>query len=90
MTHIVFMKFPSRSIAEQVKEKLLGMEGKIPSLRSIEVGIDIVRSERSWDLSLLTRFDDRAGLDAYATHPVHLEVLNFIRAHVTQTAAVDY
>ncbi len=90
MTHIVLMKFPSHDVAKAVREKLLGMRGRIPSLREIEVGLDCTRSERSWDLALLTRFDDQAGLDAYATHPVHLEVLSFIRTHITDVAAVDY
>lgn len=90
MTHIVFMKFPDQHISKQVQEKLLGMRGQIPSLREIEVGLDVTRSERSWDLALLTRFDDQAGLDAYATHPVHIEVLGYIREHLVEVAAIDY
>ena len=90
LTHIVFMKFPSLEIAEQVRQKLLALEGNIPSLRSIEAGLDITRSGRSWDLALFTRFDDQAGLDAYAIHPKHMEVLAFIKENVTEVAAVDY
>jgi hypothetical protein len=90
LTHIVFMKFPNLDVSNEVKRKLMAMEDKIPTLRSIEVGIDITRSKRSWDLVLLTRFDDQAGLDAYAIHPVHLDVLAFIRANVLEVAAIDY
>jgi hypothetical protein len=90
LTHIVFMKFPTLEVAEQVQQKLLALEGNIPSLRSIEAGLDITRSGRSWDLALLTRFDDQAGLDAYAIHPKHVDVLTFIKANVTEVAAVDY
>jgi len=90
LTHIVFMKFPSTDIAKEVQQKLLDMSGKIPSLRDLEAGLDITRSERSWDLVLVTRFDDQSGLDAYAVHPVHEQVLQFIRNHVTHVAAVDY
>ena len=90
LTHIVFMKFPSLEIAEQVRQKLLALEGNIPSLRSIEAGLDITRSGRSWDLALFTRFDDQAGLDSYAIHPKHMEVLAFIKENVTEVAAVDY
>jgi hypothetical protein len=90
LTHIVFMKFPSQDIAQQVQQKLLALKGQIPTLRSIEAGLDITRSGRSWDLALLTRFDDQAGLDAYATHPTHLEVLSFIKANIIESAAVDY
>ena len=90
LTHIVFMRFPSRDIALQARDILLSMKGKIPPLKHLEAGVDIVRSERSWDVALLTRFDDKAGLDAYAVHPVHQEALKFLRAHATSSAAVDY
>jgi hypothetical protein len=90
LTHIVFLKFPDQAIAAEVRRRLLAMDGHIPTLRSIEVGLDITRSGRSWDLALLTRFDDQAGLDAYAVHPVHKEVLAFIGEHVLEVAAVDY
>ena len=90
LTHIVFLRFSSIDIAKEAKEKLLSMEGKIPVLKSIEVGIDIVRSARSWDLALLTRFEDKAGLDAYGVDPVHKQVATFLRAHAKEIAAVDY
>jgi len=90
LTHIVFLKFPDLEVAAEVRRRLLAMDGQIPTLRSIEAGVDITRSGRSWDLALLTRFDDQAGLDAYAVHPVHKEVLAFIGEHVLEVAAVDY
>jgi len=90
LTHIVFIKFPDQTLAAEARKRLLSMAGKIPSLLSIEAGVDITRSGRSWDLALLTRFADQAGLDAYAIHPVHQEVLVFIRENATGSAAVDY
>ena len=90
LTHIVFIRFTSIEIVDEARQKLLSMEGKIPSLRSIEVGVDITRSKRSWDLALVTRFEDQAGLDAYGVHPVHKKVQGFLRSHATSVAAVDY
>ncbi len=46
----------------------------MPSLRSMEVGIDFMGSERSYDLVLIATFDDEAGLAAYDKHPSHEEV----------------
>ena len=59
VTHIVFFKLKDRSAVaiSQAKDKLLSMEGKIDVLRHLEVGVDIIRSERSYDLALLTKFD---------------------------------
>ena len=62
----------------------------MPSLRSMEVGIDFMGSERSYDLVLIATFDDEAGLAAYDKHPSHEEVRAFIRAHRTGTVSVDY
>ena len=90
LTHIVFFRFPARAIAEQARDLILSMKGQIPELKHLEAGLDIERKDRSWDLALLTRFDDQAGLDAYAVHPVHLQVLAFLRANATSVAAVDY
>ncbi|MFT5684745.1 MAG: hypothetical protein ACI8RZ_005689, partial [Myxococcota bacterium] len=38
----------------------------------------------------LTRFDSPAGLEAYATHPVHLALLDWIRPRLESTVKVDY
>ena len=90
LTHVVFMKFPSSQIARSVCDKLLAMEGKIESLKGIEAGVDVTRSGRSWDVALITRHEDQAGLKAYAEHPVHQAVLTFIKQHITESAAVDF
>jgi len=90
LTHVVVLQFESLDHAEACKTELLGMEGRIDSLRAIEAGVDVLRSERSWDLALITRFDDLAGLKAYAVHPVHLEVLEFIRPRAKGVVTVDF
>ena len=90
VTHLVFFKFASLEIAEEAKEQLLAMAGKIPGMQSIEAGVDFTRSERSFDLGLVTRHDDREALAVYQGHPVHQEVVKFIRARAQGSAAVDF
>ena len=51
------------------------MEGRIPPLRGIEVGVDVVKSPRSYDLALITRFDSLADIRAYQAHPYHQNVV---------------
>jgi hypothetical protein len=93
ITHIVFFKLIDQSpdnIAE-ARQKLLSMDGKIPQLRHLEVGVDIVRSERSHDLALVTKFDSLADLQAYQVHPYHAgEVVPYVRASSSSILAVDY
>ena len=88
--HIVFFKFNAPEYAAEAKRRLESMRGVVPTLRHIEVGLDCMNSARSWEMVLDTRFDNRAGYDAYATDPTHLEVLSFLRTVVAQSATVDY
>ncbi len=90
VTHIVLFRFQNQSDAEESKRRLLSMAGRVAGLREIEVGLDFTKGARSFDLGLVTRHDDRAGLEAYRTDPVHQEVAAFISERNTEAAAVDF
>jgi RimJ/RimL family protein N-acetyltransferase len=66
------------------------MEGQIPELRHLEVGTDVVRSPRSYDLALLARFESLEGLRAYQVHPVHVQVSEYMSSVRESTVSVDY
>jgi hypothetical protein len=92
LRHVVFFKLanPTPEILQETKAVLLGMKGKIPELLDIEVGIDIVRSERSYDVALTTTFDSLDAMNAYQVHPVHVEVGKYIAGVRQSAVAVDY
>lgn len=93
ITHIVFFKLKDSSAGSiaQAKAKLLSMEGRIDLLRHLEVGVDVVRSERSYDLALVTRFGSMDDLHAYQVHPYHAgEVVPYMKAAAESAVAVDY
>jgi hypothetical protein len=93
ITHIVFFRLKDQSAASMAaaKEKLLSMNGKIPQLRHLEAGVDVIRSERSYDLALLTRFDSLEDLQAYQVHPYHAgEILPYMKGVSESVVAVDY
>ncbi|KWX76848.1 stress responsive protein [Paenibacillus riograndensis] len=90
--HIVFFKLKDRA-PEKVQETvavLRNMEGKIPQLLSIEVGADIIRSERSFDLALVTVVASLDDLQAYQVHPEHKKVIAHINEVKEVSYAVDY
>ncbi len=62
----------------------------MPTLRSMEVGVNELESERAFDLVLIAAFDDMEGLHAYDRHPAHEAVRAFIKARRTATVSVDY
>ena len=88
--HVVCQKFADKKDASMAAEMLRGLMGQIPTLRSMEVGLDYMGSARSYDLVLIATFDDEQGLLAYDEHPKHQEVRSFIRARRTGTVSVDY
>lgn len=93
VTHIVLFKLadPSPENLARTRDLLLGMKGEIPVLRDVEVGIDTLRTERSWDLALVTRVDSWEDYEAYRTHPYHVDpVLRHMHAAAEAAAVVDY
>lgn len=92
ITHIVLyrLKDPTDENCAALVEKFLSMRGKIPMLRTIEAGTDVVRSERSYDVALVCTFDNVRGLDAYREHPVHLPIMEYVRGVVERSHSVDF
>ena len=93
ITHIVLFKLadPSAENLTATRNKLLSMDGKIDLLRHLEVGVDLIRSERSYDIALTTRFDSLADLQAYQIHPYHAgEVIPHMKSVCSSIVAVDY
>jgi hypothetical protein len=74
--HIVLFKIKDEYKSEipQLVENFYGMVGKVEGLVALEAGRDILGSERSCDLGLVTLFADRAAFDAYQNHPAHMPV----------------
>ena len=54
-THIALIKLihANAETIELAREMLSGLEGKIPQCRQLEVGVNLVQSYRSYDLSLV-------------------------------------
>jgi len=92
LTHIVLFRLLDRSPAsiEKARNVLIGLKGKVPQLRHIEVGIDVLRSERSYDLALVTRFDSLEDVKKYQSHPAHVEVAKYINSVKESSITVDY
>lgn len=92
ITHIVLFKLKDASPENvaRMKSALQLMRGKIPELKSIDVGADIVRSERSYDLALVAKFDTMKDLDAYIKHPAHVTVAEMIRQAKESSVSVDF
>ena len=74
-SHLVMFKLKDPEDIPQTANVLRAMEGRIPQLRFIEVGVDDSPSARSVDIVLITRFDSAEALKAYNDHPHHQQFL---------------
>jgi len=90
-THIVFFKFKSKEQINEARNILLSMEGKIPQLKGLEVGVDVLHTERSYDLALVTRFDSLEDMNTYSVHEYHVnEVLKYLKPMLECSKVVDF
>ncbi|SKA95023.1 Stress responsive A/B Barrel Domain [Paucidesulfovibrio gracilis DSM 16080] len=95
--HIVMWKLKPEALgnsadenAAKMKQMLEALQGVIPVLRSIEVSHDIRESVPECDVLLFSEFDNMDDLSTYATHPAHLECVDFIKQVVSERRVVDY
>lgn len=88
--HVVCQNFGDAADAQEAARMLRELVGVVPTLRSMEVGLNELASERAYDLVLIATFDDMEGLHAYDAHPAHAAVRAFIKPRRTGTVSVDY
>ena len=89
--HVVCFKLNEGESPEKAKEVLLSMQGKVPMLRGIEVGIDELHSARSYDVILLVVLDDLDALSAYQVDEYHVNVVKKHMHAVTKSSvSIDF
>jgi hypothetical protein len=92
ITHIILVKLKNSNEGSinSMKNKLLGMKGKIESLKDLSVGADFVHAEISYDIAMIAQFNSKEDLNAYITHPAHIEVGKYIEDVQAKVVAVDF
>lgn len=78
--------------AEVMKELLEDLPSKIDQLDTAEVGINIIKgdSDAICDVVLTTTCENEEALQAYAVHPDHKKVVQFIMKVAEERRVVDY
>ena len=93
VVHIVMFKFKEENKEANIQAvvvRLNALVALVPSLISMEVGVNFTSSERAFDLSLYSTFETKEELEAYAIHPEHLKVVEFIKSVTLESKVVDY
>ncbi|MDO4241640.1 MAG: Dabb family protein [Microbacteriaceae bacterium] len=76
--------------AQQFVTELTSLKGKISELLHLEVHTNELDIPGNWDVILITKFADRAALEAYAIHPEHQAVVAKIKPLAAARSAVDF
>lgn len=93
VVHIVMYQFKEENKKAniiQAKQMLENLMGAVPTLRSMDVGLNFSTEGRAMDMSIIAAFESKKGLDAYAMHTEHLKVVDFIKSVVEYSKVVDY
>ena len=70
-----------------IKTKLEDLVGKIDGIVKLEV--DFNYNENGFDLCLYSIFESNEALKKYQTHPLHIEIAQFVKKVTTQRAVTD-
>ncbi|MCL1901462.1 MAG: Dabb family protein [Firmicutes bacterium] len=88
--HIVLFKIKNKGNIQKGIEALKSMKGKIDGLIDLEAGVDFLKSDRSYDIALITTHTDKAALDFYQAHEVHQPVKKLMHEIRESSVSVDY
>lgn len=91
--HIVCFKLKDNSPEEcnKAAEILRSMKGNVGLIRDIEVGVDFLHSERSYDIILQVVLDNAEALEKYQNDEYHCNVVKkHMHAVRESSVAIDY
>ena len=93
LQHYVLIKFRKDTSEEHISEfrsRMLALKTVISGIEHLEIGRDILRDPRSWDLILIMRFASTEVLRSYQQHPEHQSLMAFNQPFVADVASVDF
>lgn len=94
--HVVMWKMNGADATEraaqaaEVARRVNNLWGAVPQLRAISSGAEAAYPGDNWDVALVADFDSVADLEAYQVHPVHQELVVYVKSVAAARAAVDF
>ena len=87
--HVVLMKLTDPADAPETAERLRALVGRVPEVLTLDVGLDVMRTEASYDLWLVTTHESTEALAGYQVHPAHEEFRAWVGPRLAARAVVD-
>lgn len=77
-------------ILEKMQCMLEALNGQIPEIITLSVGLNARPGDFASDIVLLSTFSSWEDLQTYAAHPEHQKVVEFVGKVVTERRVVDF
>ena len=91
--HYILIKYQTGVSEDHIVDfctRMLALRKSIAGIDHLEIGRDILRDARSWDLILILRFASVEALRRYQQHPEHQKLMEFNQPFVADVASVDF
>lgn len=94
--HIVMWKLSASTNDErtqqylEIKSALEALNGVIPEIKSLTVSQNIHKIGDNYDVVLDSVFDSISDVEAYASHPAHVEAGTVPKSYAVARAQVDF
>ena len=73
-----------------MKEHLEALRNLIPEIVSLEVGININKSDMAYDAVLISSFKNEHDLEIYKTHPEHVKIGDYCKKIRESRVVTDF
>ncbi len=94
--HVVMWRFADEAEGrtrqqnmEYIRDRLMALPAIIPQIKRMEIGIDIGRTDKSYDMMLLSEFESMEALAEYRDHPDHMAVSKYVGKVSTARVVAD-
>ena len=95
--HIAMFKFKAFEAEEEkemyyerLRKAFDGLDKKVPEIKSLEIGFDVLGSEASFDFVVNVVIENIESLPAYANHPEHVKAVTVVKEMLSERKVIDY
>ncbi len=79
LRHVYLFLLKDKDKREEIREKLMTLQEKIPCIKEIEVGFDFRGAESSWDLIEICSFEKYEDFQRFSENPYHEEIRAYMQ-----------